>query len=161
MGAGAVRRSYLPRLSSQRVGLEAEVAAVAAAARHEPPSVWKRHTYGVVESDADTSRTRDQSVPGGWQCPVSTYNVAAVQACPSIPSRFFIHFCTHPGYTRGRRTVSCVRRTWRSHTLRRLRCASTGGRGFLLRSRACAGLLFAFFYSLLSSRSRPTREVAG
>ena len=32
------------------------------------------------------------------------------------------------------------------------------GEGFLLRSRACAGLLFAFFYSLLSSRSRPTRE---
>ena len=33
-----------------------------------------------------------------------------------------------------------------------------GREGFLLRSRACAGLLFAFFYSLLSSRSRPTRE---
>ena len=32
------------------------------------------------------------------------------------------------------------------------------GEGLLLRSRACAGLLFAFFYSLLSSRSRPTRE---
>ena len=32
-------------------------------------------------------------------------------------------------------------------------------RGDLLRSRACAGLLFAFFYSLLSSRSRPTREL--
>ena len=33
-----------------------------------------------------------------------------------------------------------------------------GREGLLLRSRACAGLLFAFFYSLLSSRSRPTRE---
>ena len=32
VGAGAVRRAYLPRLSSQSVGLEAEVAAVAAAA---------------------------------------------------------------------------------------------------------------------------------
>ena len=31
-----------------------------------------------------------------------------------------------------------------------------GREGLLLRSRACAGLLFAFFYSLLSSRSRPT-----
>jgi len=35
-----------------------------------------------------------------------------------------------------------------------------GREGLLLRSRACAGLLFAFFYSLLSSRSRPTREGA-
>ena len=34
-----------------------------------------------------------------------------------------------------------------------------GREGLLLRSRACAGLLFAFFYSLLSSRSRPTREL--
>ena len=45
----------------------------------------------------------------------------------------------------------------RGEKIREAALRKHGREGLLLRSRACAGLLVAFFYSLLASRSRPTR----